>query len=216
MLRRVAKMALANLEIRIARLEKEALGTATKEYKITYEYYLDPEIYGDTFSSKHLLEEKSDTIDIMIREYLESKGKVKEFDYYSRLPKFSGFFIVEAKPNTFSEEFEETFKVEGLGVDVYFEVGEDKKDIEIVATIKKPRKVDTDAWENMLDQGAFYDEVSTLLKKNKVMDLQENESDWGRTKIELSYKGVVKTDLFDKLPKRKKLPSGYIVTFKYA
>lgn len=213
MLRRVAKMALANLEIRIARLEKEALGTATKEYKITYEYYLDPDLYGYIYF-KYLLEEKS--IDIMIREYLESKGKVKEFDYYSRLPKFSGFFIVEAKPNTFSEEFEETFKVEGLGVDVYFEVGEYKKDIEIVATIKKPRKVDTDAWENMLDQGAFYDEVSTLLKKNKVMDLQENESDWGRTKIELSYKGVVKTDLFDKLPKRKKLPSGYIVTFKYA
>ena len=216
-MRRSASEVIRNLEIRIARLEKEALGTATKEYKITYQYYLDPEIYGDTFASKHLLEEKSDIIDTMIDKYLKSKGKVKEFDYYySRLPTFSGFYIVEAKPNTFSEEFEETFKVEGLGVDVYFEVVEDKKDIEIVAMIKKPRKVDTDTWEDMLDQGAFYDEVSTLLKKNKVMNLQEDDSDWSRTKIELSYKGVVKTDLFDKLPKRKKLPSGYIVTFKYS
>ena len=216
-MRRSASEVIRNLEIRIARLEKEALGTATKEYKITYQYYLDPEIYGDTFASKHLLEEKSDMIDVKIHEYLDSKGKVKDFDYiYNRLPTFSGFVIIEARPNTFTEEFEKTFKVKGLNVDVYFEAGEDKKDIEILATIKKPRKVDTDAWEDMLDQGAFYDEVSTLLRNYKVTDLQEDDSDWDRTKIKLFYKGTVKADLFDKLPKRKKLPSGYIVAFKYA
>jgi hypothetical protein len=216
-MKKSAQEIISELELRVARLEKEALGTATKEYKITYQYYLDPEIYGDTFASKHLLEEKSDMIDVKIHEYLDSKGKVKDFDYiYNRLPTFSGFVIIEARPNTFTEEFEKTFKVKGLNVDVYFEAGEDKKDIEILATIKKPRKVDTDAWEDMLDQGAFYDEVSTLLRNYKVTDLQEDDSDWSRTKIELSYKGVVKTDLFDKLPKRKKLPSGYIVTFKYS
>lgn len=214
------KHLIAQLEQRIARLEKKASGTDTREYKINIHYALTPDIDGDTFASKHLLEEKAYIMDKMIARYLGEQGEIKDFEHiYYRLPEFGGSYIVEARPNTFREDFEKTFKVKDSSVYVYFEVLENNKEIEIVAKIKRPRKVNVDVWEDFLDQGASSYEVEALLKKNKVTNLEEEEAVWDKTQINLSYKGTVKNDpvLISKLPKRRKLPnSGFIVTFKYS
>lgn len=218
-MKRTASEALRSLEMRVARLEKEASGTDTREYQINVYYSLTPEIDGDTFASKHLLEEKAYIVDKMIARYLGEQGEIKlaSVTYYG-LPEFGGTYIVEARPNTFREDFEKTFKVKGSNVDVYFEVLENTKEIEIVAQIKRPRKVDADTWEYFLEDDSSSYEVEALLKKSKVTNLKEDESEWNLTKLSLVYKGTVKNDpvLISKLPKRRKLPnSGFIVTFKY-
>lgn len=205
------------LEKRVASLEEESSRKDTQEYEIRSYYALTPKIKGDSFASKHLLEVDAEIVDNMIAEYLGSEGKVKDFQVlYYRMPQFGGSYIVEAKPNTFEEDFEKTFKLKGEKVYVYFEAHENTKEIEIVAQIKRPRKVDVNTWEYFLESSSFYDEVEALLKKNKVTNLKLEESDWDLTKNTIVYNGTVKWDLISKLPKRMKLPSGYTVTFRYA
>jgi hypothetical protein len=206
-----ASQKIAVLENRVAQLEKQARAT---EYNVSFGYTIHK-------SPKHDIEDMAEIVDAKIKNFLTSKGaKVKEPLKYSHdvyKPEFGGSYIVDAKPDfDFKEEFEKLFNIEGEVVEVYFSVVRNTIDLEILAQVRKPRSITPDVWNAMIHDPLTLEIQETLIENG----FNEDVAFYlpiarSPQKFTWRWSGSIRVEQFHKLKKRKKLPSGNIVTFRY-